>query len=57
MLKEGTNQGGTFLQRTQESYGVTLEMVGSAQGQPTELVLFEVIPHQLVRIQVRAIRR
>lgn len=57
MLKELAHQGGTFLQGAQKGHGVTLEMVGAGQGWPPGPGAPEVIPHQLIRIQIRAVRR
>ncbi|MBB5466048.1 hypothetical protein HDG32_002155, partial [Paraburkholderia sp. CI2] len=52
MLKHGSDQGWNLLQRAQNRSNSLLEMPGTFDGKLADLVMFEITPYQLVRVQV-----
>lgn len=51
MLKQRSYQSGHLLQRTQKADDQLPEMIGSLDGGLAAFVMFQVIPHQFVRVR------
>jgi hypothetical protein len=56
MLKHGTDQGRDFLQRAQNRPNTPLKMPGSFDSKLADLMVFQITPYELIRIQIRRVR-
>ena len=57
MLKQRAYQSGHLLQRAQKADDQLPEMIGSLDGGLADFVMFQVIPHQFVRVEFGTVGR